>query len=78
MCIDIKRHPIAFEMKQKINIEENALKHSGKDKANWKNCYICSKMPASAENGVESWQFQAAPCAIRELRSSPSWTAVAV
>jgi len=64
MCIDIKKHPIAFEMKQKINIEEN--------------CYICFKMPASAENGVESWQFQAAPCAIRELRGSPSWTAVAV
>ena len=55
MCVDIKRHPIAFEMKQKINIEENALKHSGKDKAKWKNYYICFKMPASAENGVESW-----------------------
>lgn len=36
------------------------------------------KMPASAENGVESWQSQVAPCAIRELRGSPSWTAVAV
>ena len=26
MCIDIKGHPIAFEMKQKINIEKNALR----------------------------------------------------
>lgn len=42
--INVHRHKKAsysFEMKQKINIEENALKHSGKDKANCEKSLKC-------------------------------------
>ena len=58
MCIDIKRHPIAFEMQQKINIEENALKHSGKDKANCEKSLKCfSGRKNSFQYPRESWKM---------------------